>query len=174
MGTLNLGSINMYDGVYSNCESDIYFYARKLKEKRIIPSLLCFDLSHFYMPARLERDGLLDSGYPPTYALIFDTPNSLPFSEENLDIFVSRLPKDAVWFLILHHAMGAKSFKAAIDRGGHVRVGYEDGPFLSNGSRAGNNTRLVEEAVRYAQACGRRIASPTVARSIMSIPQLNK
>ena len=83
-----------------------------------------------------------------------------------------RSPSNAVWFLILHHAMGANAFKAAIDRGGHVRVGYEDGPFLADGRRAGTNAPLVEEVVKYARACGREIASPACAREMMAIPQL--
>jgi len=37
MGSLNLGSVNMFDGVYQNRYEDICFYARKLAEHRIVP-----------------------------------------------------------------------------------------------------------------------------------------
>ena len=47
MGSLNLGSINLWDGVYQNKVEDILFYAGELKKRRLTPFLNCFDLSHF-------------------------------------------------------------------------------------------------------------------------------
>jgi len=173
MGTLNLGSINMYDGVYCNPMSDIVFYAGIMKENAVKPCLLCFDLSHYFVRERLETEGLLDVSANHTYAFCMNVPNGMPYSDEILDIFVSRLPENSVWFLILYHALGVRSFHHALELGGHVRVGFEDGPFVSDGSRSDSNARLVEDVVEYATAIGRRIASPRRSREIIGLPHDN-
>ena len=46
LGSLNLGSINMFDGVYQNRYEDIIFYSRKLRAADIVPTMPVFDLSH--------------------------------------------------------------------------------------------------------------------------------
>lgn len=55
----------------------------------------------------------------------------------------------------------------AINMGGHVRVGWEDNPYLEDGTVADTNARLVEKIVRIAREMGREIASPTEARRII-------
>jgi 3-keto-5-aminohexanoate cleavage enzyme len=57
----------------------------------------------------------------------------------------------------------------ALEKGGHVRVGYEDGPFLSSGKRARSNAELVEEVARAARSVGREVVAPDKARMIMGI-----
>ena len=42
MGSLNLGSVNMFGGVYRNSISDIRFYAQELKSRNLTPFLDCF------------------------------------------------------------------------------------------------------------------------------------
>ena len=43
----------------------------------------------------------------------------------------------------------------AIGMGGHIRVGYEDNPYLNPGELAESNARLVEKAVSLANTLGR-------------------
>jgi len=167
MGSLNLGSINMYGDVYLNPMSDILFYARELKKRNLKPFLDCFDLSHFSCVERLEREGLVSPPY--TFGLVFDIPDTLPYRGRYLDIFLYELPEDSIWFLVRHHAKGAKGFMRALEEGGHVRVGYEDGPFLSNGQRARSNAELVEDIVKAAEKVGRKVVGPDRAREIMGI-----
>jgi 3-keto-5-aminohexanoate cleavage enzyme len=56
-----------------------------------------------------------------------------------------------------------------MELGGHIRVGYEDSPFLSNGKRARNNIELVEDAVKEAERAGRKIARADAAREIIGL-----
>lgn len=169
MGSLNLGSINLWDGVYKNPIADIYFYAEKLQERGLTPFLDCFDLSHFNCLGKLEKDGLVSAPY--TFGLVFDIPNALPYQDRYVDIFLQELPPQSIWFLARHHAPGAQGFIKALEQGGHVRVGYEDGPFLSNGQRARSNAELVEEVVKLAEAVGRKVVGPERAREIMGIKE---
>lgn len=167
MGSLNLGSTNMYDGIFCNKVADIYFYAGELKKRNLVPFCDLFDLSHFSCLERLEKDKLISPPY--TIALIFDYPDTLTYKEKYLDFYLTELPKGSNWFLTRPHAKGAEYFIKAIEMGGHVRVGYEDGPFLSNGRRARSNAELVEEVVKLAQKVGRKVADPAKAREIIGI-----
>jgi 3-keto-5-aminohexanoate cleavage enzyme len=167
MGSLNLGSINLWDGVYSNKISDILFYAMELKKRELIPFLDCFDLSHFHCLPSLEREHCVSSPY--TFGFVFDIPNALPFQERYLEYFLAELPGHSQWFLARHHARGVGDFSKALELGGHIRVGYEDGPFLSDGSRARTNVRLVEEVANAAEKSGRRVVNPDRAREILGI-----
>ncbi len=168
MGSLNLGSVNLLGGVYQNPMSDIRFYAQELKKRGIKPFLCIFDLSMFCNAEKLEKEGLIEPPY--AYNFVFDMPDSLPFSVKALDAFLDFLPKDSQWFLTRHHSKGWEGFRLALERSGHVRVGYEDGPFLSSGKRAQSNSELVEEVSKAALSLGRTVVSPDKARQILGIP----
>jgi 3-keto-5-aminohexanoate cleavage enzyme len=170
LGSLNLGSINMYDGVYQNPVAHMQYYAEELKTRGIKPFNCVFDLSEFYNLAELEKGGFVTPPY--LYNLVFDTPSTLPYSDKVLDFFLSFIPKGASWFLTRHHAKGWEGFRAALERGGHVRVGYEDGPFLASGRRAQSNAELVEEVVIAARTAGRKVVGPERAREILGLKPL--
>ena len=167
MGSLNLGSVNMFDGVYQNRYEDICFYARKLREGRIVPTMPVFDLSHMINYERLVADGELQP--PFVFEFVFDVPYALPYTDRYLDLFVDHLPPDAIWFCVRHHQKGAAGLRKVMERGGHIRVGYEDSPFLSNGRRARNNIELVEDAVTQAEKVGRKVVRADRAREIIGL-----
>ena len=54
----------------------------------------------------------------------------------------------------------------AVALGGHVRVGYEDNPYIAPGEFAKNNAVLVDRMVGIAQRLGREVATPDEARKI--------
>ncbi len=170
LGSLNLGSINMFDGVYQNRYEDIIFYTRKLRDNRIVPTMPIFDLSHMINYQRLIDDGELSPPY--VFEFVFDVPAALPYTDRYLDLFVDHLPAKAVWFCVRHHQKGAADLRRVMDLGGHVRVGYEDSPFMSNGKRARNNIELVEDAVREAEKAGRKVARADRAREIIGLKPL--
>jgi len=172
LGSLNLGSINMFDGVYQNRYEDIVFYARKLREAGIVPTMPIFDLSHVINYQRLVDDGELQQPY--LFEFVFDVPFALPYSDRYLDLFLDHLPADAIWFCVRHHQKGAADLRRVMELGGHIRVGFEDSPFLSNGRRARSNAELVEDAVTQAQHFGRKVVSAGRARELIGLqPVLN-
>jgi 3-keto-5-aminohexanoate cleavage enzyme len=61
-----------------------------------------------------------------------------------------------------------------IARGGHVRVGWEDNPYLPTGELATSNAQLVDAVVSIARTVGREIASPAEAREITGVAQLRE
>jgi len=173
LGSLNLGSINMFDGVYQNRYEDIVFYARKLREAGIVPTMPIFDLSHLINYQRLVEEGELQP--PHLFEFVFDVPFALPYSDRYLELFLDHLPPDAIWFCVRHHQQGAADLRRVMELGGHIRVGFEDSPFLSDGRRARNNVELVEDAVTQAELLGRQVVSAARARELIGLrPVLNR
>jgi len=170
MGSLNLGSVNMFDGVYQNRYQDICFYARKLRAARIVPIMPVFDLSHMINFERLIEDGELSPPY--VFEFVFDVPYALPYSDNYLQLFVDHLPRGAIWFCVRHHQKGAAGLRKVMELGGHIRVGYEDSPFLSDGGRARNNIELVEDAVAQAAKAGREVVRADRARQMIGLRPL--
>jgi len=169
MGSLNLGSVNMNGTVYRNPWPDIRFYATELHRRGIKPFLCVFDLSMFSNVTRLEAEGLLTA--PHVFNFVFDIPDALPFTPKHLDIFLDLLPKGASWFLTRHgHRNGWEDFRWALERGGHVRVGFEDSPFLAGGRRANSNAELVWEIAEAGRRMGRKVVGPDRAREILKLP----
>lgn len=167
MGSLNLGSINMFDGVYQNRYEDIGFYARKLRATQIVPTMVIFDLSHLANFRRIVDDGEVSPPY--VFEFVFDVPSALPYSDRYLELFVEHLPPGAIWFCVRHHQRGAAGLRRVMELGGHIRVGYEDSPFLSDGRRARNNVELVEDAAAQAGKAGRSVVRPARAREIIGL-----
>ncbi|MEO7599626.1 MAG: 3-keto-5-aminohexanoate cleavage protein [Opitutus sp.] len=171
MGSLNLGSINMFDGVYQNRWEDICFYTRKLREAGIVPTMPIFDLSHVVNFQRLVDAGLLVGSF--VFEFVFDVPYALPYQNRYLDLLVDHMPPDSNWFVVRHHQRGAADLRHVMELGGHIRVGFEDSPFLSNGQRARTNIELVEDAVAQAQKAGRTVVRAARAREIMGVRPLS-
>src|SRR5690606_27799262 len=96
---------------------------------------------------------------PEERALLYMT-DILP---ENVNFNVSVMSPERQWQLL---AM-------TIGLGGHVRVGYEDNPYLTPGELADSNARLVEKIVKIAELLGREVASPEEARKIIGLPAKN-
>ena len=170
LGSLNLGSVNMFDGVYQNRYLDICFYARKLRAAGITPIMPVFDLSHMINFHRLVNDGEITPPY--VFEFVFDVPYALPYRPEYLDILVKHLPSRCTWFCVRHHQKGVADLRRVLDLGGNVRVGYEDSPFLSNGRRAPSNVELVEDAVQQVEKAGLSVATPARAREILGLKPL--
>jgi uncharacterized protein (DUF849 family) len=63
--------------------------------------------------------------------------------------------------------MAALSYLA----GGHVRVGIEDGAYLSRGVLAPSNAAMVAKIRGIVEALGAEVATATEARDLIGLPQ---
>jgi 3-keto-5-aminohexanoate cleavage enzyme len=90
---------------------------------------------------------------------------------ESMLCFKNHLPRNCVWNLSnMDPKTHWQNLSWAICLGGHVRVGWEDNPYI-DGKLADTNARLVEKIVRIARELGREIASPEEARKIIGLPR---
>ena len=93
-----------------------------------------------------------------------------PPTERALQFMVDNLPPNCIWNVSVMNPEKQWSILAlAVALGGHVRVGYEDNPYIAPGEFAKNNAVLVERMVGIAQRLGRDIATPAEARKILGL-----
>lgn len=93
-------------------------------------------------------------------------------SEAALDLHVAQLPDglDVEWMAVpySHHdpAVVERLCRAALERGGHVRVGVGDSPAANP---AATNAELVERVVAWAADAGRPVATPEQVRTRLGL-----
>lgn len=168
-GSLNMGSTNFGDSVYINTLPDIRFWAHRMRERGVTPELEIFACAMVETAHLLSGEGFFDE--PLHYNLCLGFEGTLSATPDNLYRLRSMLPSDAVWGLI-HEGMEDLSLvAAALGMGASIlRVGFEDGAFLSSGVPAERNVQLVEQLVRLVEAAGKGVATPAEAREILGLP----
>lgn len=167
MATLDCGTVNFGDEVFVNDLPLIRAFARRMKEREILPELECFDISHVLSAMRLWEEGLLDCHRH--FNMVLGIPGALDASAASLVEMTRRIAPGDSWTVA-----GVGRFQTALmlmglAMGGHVRVGFEDNIYLKKGELADSNARFVEKAVRIAAELGRTPASPDEAREILGI-----
>ena len=94
----------------------------------------------------------------------------MPPTERALQFFVDNLPPDTIWNVsVMNPEKQWPILAMAVALGGHVRVGYEDNPYIAPGEFARNNAVLVERMVGISQRLGRDVATPAEARKILGL-----
>ena len=89
-------------------------------------------------------------------------------SEAALDLHLAELPAelDVEWFVVPYShsdpTLIERLCRAALERGGHVRVGIGDSP---GANPSATNAELVEQVARWARDAGRPVASVADVRA---------
>jgi uncharacterized protein (DUF849 family) len=135
-----------------------------------------------FSPTHLLQDvtRLIQKGYdkPPYYVNIVlgadrGFQGAMPYSHDVLAAMIAVLPPQSIFCV---SAIGPAQLAAttqAMLLGGHVRVGLEDNLYYSRGVLA-RNEELVARTARIATELGLQIASPSEARQILGLPQLQR
>ena len=93
-----------------------------------------------------------------------------PPTERALQFMVDNLPPGCIWNVSVMNPEKQWAILAlAVALGGHVRVGYEDNPYIAPGEFARSNAVLVERMVAIASGLGREIATPAEARAMLGL-----
>lgn len=168
MASLTLGSMNFPRVASVNDPDMIRSLAQRMAERGIVPEMECFDLGMVeYANYLVERRVLV----APFYCnLLLGSLGTLSATPANLARMVGALPNGTTWA-----AAGIGRFQfpmnaLAIAMGGHVRVGLEDNIWYDDErTRLATNAELITRLVRIAQACGREIATPDEARTMIGL-----
>lgn len=168
MASLTLGSMNFPKVASVNDPDMIRSLAQRMAERGIVPEMECFDLGMVeYANYLVERRVLV----APFYCnLLLGSLGTLSATPANLARMVGALPNGTTWA-----AAGIGRFQfpmnaLAIAMGGHVRVGLEDNIWYDDErTRLATNAELITRLVRIAQACGREIATPDEARTMIRL-----
>ena len=167
--SLSMGSNNKGDSIYLNPEKHIRDCLIRFRAAGVKPEFEVFETGHIMYTRDLQEKGLIDS--PPVIQLCLGLTWSAPSTPETLMCMKNLLPADAIWFAF---GKGLAMFPMAaltVMLGGHIRVGLEDTPWISEGKLAPSNTALVEKAVNLMSMLDAEPASPAEARRILAMPE---
>lgn len=135
------------------------------------PEVECFYTGAFWNLEFIRKQGLLKDPVWATLFLGWQGGAWTPPTPDSLLYLVRHLPPQVNWNLsVMDAATQWKLLPLAIGMGGHVRVGWEDNPYLPNGDLSRTNAELVDVVVRMAREMGREVATPEEARHIVAIP----
>lgn len=179
LGALNMGSMNyakyspkrkalVFDFVFANPFSDITFLLEKMNSVAVKPECECFDTGHIGNVFPLIDMGLVTP--PIQFSLIVGVLGGAGATASNLAHMVTLLPEPSTWEVIAISRAQWKMVAAAAALGGNVRVGLEDNFYVPSGEMASSNGELVEAAANLIRHSGRELATPAVARKMLSLP----
>lgn len=150
--------------------SELEEYCKRCRDSGIKPEWEVWNSGSYWNLRYLRDKGLLDP--PSILTLFFGWPGGTwsPSTPEEFLHRVHTMPDDCRYAISV---MGEEQTLIAIlsiARGGNVRVGTEDWPFLRPGVKAKNNAEIITRMVGLAREIGREIASPQEARKILGLP----
>jgi 3-keto-5-aminohexanoate cleavage enzyme len=179
IGALNMGSMNyarysskrkafVFNFVFENHFDDIVFLLERMKEAGVKPECECFDVGHVESVGPLVDLGVLTP--PIQFSLIHGVLGGIQATARNLAHMSSVVPQGSTWGVIAVSREQWTMVGASAALGGNVRVGFEDNFYLPSGEMASSNGDVVEAAASIVRLQGRRVAEPSEARVLLSLP----
>jgi 3-keto-5-aminohexanoate cleavage enzyme len=149
---------------------ELQAFAEAAQKAKVKPEIECFYTGAFWNLEFIRKFGTLDD--PVWATLLIGWPGGAwtPPTPDSLLYLVRHLPERVNWNLsVMDPATQWKLLPLAIAMGGNVRVGWEDNPYLPDGTLSRTNAELVDVVVRMAECIGRPVANPDEARKIAGI-----
>jgi uncharacterized protein (DUF849 family) len=164
LASLTLSSMNFMDGPSINSPTMIRDLARLMRDRGITPELEIFDIGMLNFAKVLRHEGLLPGVIPAN--LFFGNIAGMQASLGEMGLATSLLPDFMRW-----SGAGIGRFQntaqaIALNAGGGVRVGLEDGIYL-DGARTtlATNASLVERVHSLLDLAERSIMTPATYRT---------
>jgi 3-keto-5-aminohexanoate cleavage enzyme len=146
--------------------------ATAAKEHGVKLEIECFYTGAYWNLGFIREKGLLDD---PIWATLFFNWQGGAWTPPTVDALlymVRHLPPRVNWNVSIMDPVNSwRLIPTVIALGGHIRVGWEDNPYLPNGELAPSNAALVEKVVEMATLVGRPVATPSRAREITGLRQ---
>jgi uncharacterized protein (DUF849 family) len=159
MASLTMSSLNFMSGASMNAPDVIRGLARIMRDRGITPELEIFDLGMLNFAHVLRKEGLLVG--PVAANLFFGNVAGLQATLAEVGLAVERVPEQTTW-----SGAGLGSFQLtaqalAINAGGGVRVGLEDGIHFDRArTTLARNGDLVERVHALLELSGRTAMTP--------------
>jgi len=155
MGSLNIGSLNFGDHVYSNSLPDVRYWIEQMTRAGVKPSIEIFDTGHLESALHLLRDGTFLA--PCNFSFIFNVQWGMVYDKRLLEYLVSRLPEGSRWGVIFVNSSDFSAHCEAAELGAAIlRVGFEDSQ-QNRGATASTNVELVSALRKELEQCGFQI-----------------
>jgi 3-keto-5-aminohexanoate cleavage enzyme len=149
-------------------------FCRAALDHGVKPEVECFYTGAFWNLEYIRDQGLLANPVWATLFLGWQGGAWTPPTHDALLYLVNHLPAHVNWNVSVMDPMQWRIHALVIAMGGHVRVGWEDNPYLPDGTLARTNAELVEVVVKMASAVGRGVASPDEARTISGVATVSE
>jgi 3-keto-5-aminohexanoate cleavage enzyme len=184
VAALNMSSMNyakysprrkdfVFQTVFENSFDTIIEFLTAMRELGIKPEHECFDAGHV-----ANLDPLLDMGLlepPLQISLVIGVNGGIRPNARNVALMADQIPGGPEgpnqWQVIGISRDQWRLIGAALALGGNVRAGLEDNLYLPNGEMARSNGELVAKARQMAEDVGRRAATVSEARELLSVPK---
>jgi uncharacterized protein (DUF849 family) len=169
--TLDLNTMNSGGQVVINTPQNVRRMARIIREAGVKPEIELFDSGDIALLHDLISDGTLDPA--PLCSIVMGVKYGFQPLPETVLYARSLLPKGAQFTAI---GIGRNVFTAATQSylaGGHVRVGLEDGIYLSRGVLAPSNAAMVAKIRGIAEALGADIATSAQVRDLLGLAPIS-
>ncbi len=167
MASLNAGSLNFGDDVFLNPFPMVREFAKRMREKGIVPELECYDAGHVEACLMLAKEGVID--LPGHFDFVLGVKGGIGASEENLRFLITKLPKGATFNVAGVGRHQLPMAELSLRLGGHARCGLEDNIYLSKGVLAKGSYELVAKVAELARAAGRDVATSAQARELLGV-----
>lgn len=165
--SLDIGSLNMKDRVFSNPPHWGPIAAEKMGTYDVKPEIEIFDAGHIAQARSLIEEGYIKD--PPYFQLCMGVGWGIPASAENLLFLKNKLPSNAIWSVLGVGKSQLPMITLGILLGGHVRVGFEDNLFLRKGVAAKSNAAFVEQAANLVRMLQHEVATVDEARQLLGL-----
>jgi len=165
--TLDLNTMNSGGQVVINTPESARRMARVIRAAGVKPEIELFDSGDIALMHDLIVDGTLDP--TPLCSFVMGVRYGFQPSPETVLYARSLLPEGALFTAI---GVGRHVFTAATQSylaGGNVRVGIEDGVYLSRGVLAPSNAAMVAKIRGVVEALGAEIATPSEVRDLLGL-----
>ncbi len=167
MCSLDLGSMNFRERVFSNPPQWSWEAAECMAENGVKPEIEVFEPGHIRQATDLVQSGLILP--PPAFQLCMGVYWGIEASAESLLFMKSRLPDDCCWSVLGIGPGQLPMITMGILLGGHIRVGFEDNIYRKKGILAESNAEMVDMAADLAGRLGRTVATPAQALEILGL-----
>ncbi len=171
MASLSTGSCNFPTRVYENAPDLVNWLAEEMIRHDVKPEVEAFDLSMIFKAVEMQKNGLMKG--PIHVQFVMGVKNAMPVDRTAFEFFVAtlkRLAPDATW---TGAGIGRDQLtlnRWALELGGHCRTGLEDNVRWDKTTLAPSNAALVKRVAELCGEYGRRAATVTEARKLLSLP----
>lgn len=167
MATLTTGTVNFGDEIFSNPRPLVERFYLRMLELQILPEFEIFEAGMIENALQMyERH---DAFHHRHFDFVLGVPGAMPAWPDAIGFLKSHLPQGATWSATGIGKSHLPVTEAAIESGGHVRTGFEDVRYITQGQLASSNSELIARVAEMSRSAGRRVASPGEARTILGL-----
>jgi 3-keto-5-aminohexanoate cleavage enzyme len=171
MATLNAGTLNFGDEIFTNSPKDIVRLAEYFKEVGVAPEIEVYESGMIDYVAKLVKKEILVH-HPLHLQFVLGVPGGMSGKPKNVLYMAEHLKEEipeATWGVAGIGRWQLPCAMMALVMGGHIRVGFEDNVYYHKDVLAESNEQLVSRIARIAGEYGRKLAAPEEARAILGL-----